>query len=98
MFVLPLPLSKTLETLEQSEGGLPKPELYVMVDGVPTKKKVVWRSFIDINKVKAALAKLKEINWLYGDVKPDAVEKSTKDLVIEVANSATSTMVEKVSD
>ena len=98
MFVLPLPLEKSLETLEQSESGLAKPELYVIVDGMPTKKKVVWRSFVDIAKVKAAVAKLKEINWLYGNVKPDDVEKSTEDLVIEVANSATSTVLEKVSD
>ena len=47
MFVLPLPLEKSLETLEQSESGLANPELYVIVDGMPTKKKVVWRSFVD---------------------------------------------------
>ena len=39
MFVLPLPLEKSLETLEQSKSGLAKPELYVIVDGMPTKKK-----------------------------------------------------------
>ena len=44
-------------------------------------------SFVDIAKVKAAVAKLKE--RLYGNVIPDDVEKSTEDLVIEVANSAT---------
>ena len=41
MFVLPLPLSKTVETLGVGESGLPKPELYVMMDGTPTKNKVV---------------------------------------------------------
>ena len=98
MFVLPLPLTKTIETLTEGASELPKPELYVIVDGAPTKKKVVWRSFIDINKVKAALNKLKEINWLYSKVKPDSVEKSTEDLVIEVANSASSEMVKKVKN
>ena len=98
LFVLPLPLSKTLETLGKSHQELPKPELYVMVDGVPTKGNVIWRSFIDLNKIKKALAKLKQINWLYGDVQPESVEKSAKDFVIEVANSATSTMIEKVSN
>ena len=48
MFILPLPLEKTIKTLSESE--LPKPELYVIVDGAPTKEKVVWRSFIDIKK------------------------------------------------
>ena len=44
------------------------------------------------------MTKLKEINWLYVDVKPDKVEQSMDDVVIEVANSATSSMVEKVTD
>ena len=74
MFVLPLPLENTLATLEQSEGGLGKPQLYVVVNGIPTKKKVIWRSLVDVNNVKAAVAKLKEINWLYSDVEPDKVE------------------------
>ena len=39
MFVLPLPVTNTVEKLELSEFGLPKPELYVKVDGVPTSKK-----------------------------------------------------------
>ena len=92
MFVLPLPLENTLATLEQSEGGLAKPQLYVVVNGIPTKKKVIWRSLVDVNKVKAAVAKLKEMNWLYSDVDPDKV------VIIDVAHSATSTMLEKVSD
>ena len=54
MFVLPLPLENTLVNLEQSKGGLAQPQLYVVVNGIPTKKKVIWRSLIDINKVKAA--------------------------------------------
>ena len=67
---------------------------YVKVDGVPTNKKIVWRKLIDIKKVQAALTKLKEMNWLYTDVQPDKVEKSIDDLVIEVANNATSEMIE----
>ena len=76
MFILPLPLEKTIKTLSESE--LPKPELYVIVDGAPTKEKVIWRSFIDIKKIKAALNKLKEVNWLYKNVKLDSVEKSAE--------------------
>ena len=39
MFFLPLPLNKTLETLDQIEHGddLPNPELYIIVNGKPTK-------------------------------------------------------------
>ena len=70
----------------------------MVVSGIPTKKKVIWRSLVDVNKVKAAVAKLKEINWLYSDVDPDKVKKTGDEIVIDVAHSATSTMLEKVSD
>ena len=46
----------------------------MVVNGIPTKKKVIWRSLVDVNEVKAAVAKLKDINWLYSDVKPGKVE------------------------
>ena len=97
MFILPLPLEKTIKTLSESE--LPKPELYVIVDGAPTKEKVIWRSFVDIKKIKAALNKLKEVNWLYKNVKLDSVEKSAeKDLVVEETSSASSEMVIRVKN
>ena len=44
MFFLPLPLNKTLETLNQVEQHgcvLPDPELYIIVNGRPTKSNVV---------------------------------------------------------
>ena len=97
MFILPLPLEKTIKTLAESD--LPKPELYVIVDGAPTKEKVIWRSFIDIKKIKAALNKLKEVNWLYRNVKLDSVEESAeKDLVIEETSSTSSEMVRRVKN
>ena len=40
MFFLPLPFEKTLQTLEDIEKddtNLPAPELYVILNGVPTK-------------------------------------------------------------
>ena len=43
MFFLPLPLDKTLETLE---GSFANPELYIIVNSKPTKGNVVWRSLI----------------------------------------------------
>ena len=43
MFVLPLPLENTVATLEQSEGSLAKPQLYVVVNGIPTKKKLKFK-------------------------------------------------------
>ncbi len=50
MFFLPLPLNKTLETLDQvKDSALPDPELYIILNDRPTKTKVVWRSLVDDN-------------------------------------------------
>ena len=101
MFFLPLPLNKTLETLDQvkqsGDTALPDPELYIIVNGRPTKSKVVWRSLVDVNRVKAAIQKLKESNWLYKEVDDDSVDEAAKK-VIEVTNGTTSTMLEKATD
>ena len=100
MFFLPLPMKRTLETLDQVESAktaLPDPELYIIVNGKPTKNKIVWRTLVDVNRVKKAVDKLKEINWLYEDVSDDAVDDSTRQ-VIEVVNSTTSIMLEKADE
>jgi len=74
MFFLCLPLSKTLATLDEvgqlgsAKSALPNPELYIIVNGKPTKQKVVWRSLVDVNQVKAAIQELKDINWFYSEV------------------------------
>ena len=57
MFFLPLPLQNTIETFDDlgmpndlmSEDlqMLPDPELYVLLDGRPTKDKVVWQTLVD---------------------------------------------------
>ena len=47
---------------------------------------------------QSCCTKLKDINWLDSDVDPDEVEKTGDEIVIDVAHSATSTMLEKVSD
>ena len=82
VFFLPLPLNKTMETLGEvgttTVVPIPDPELYIMVNGVPTKGKVVWQSFVDINVVKAALVKCKEINWLYKNADDKSLEEATK--------------------
>ena len=84
MFFLPLPLSKTLETLGQvkhpsdRDTTLPDPELYIIVNGKPTTSKVVWRSLVNVDHVKAAVQKLREINWLYNEVKDDSVDEISK--------------------
>ena len=67
------------------------------MNGKPTKSKVVWRSLVDVNRVKKVVDKLRQINWLYEDTADDAVDDSTKQ-VIEVVNSTTSSMLEKADE
>ena len=103
MFFLPLPLNKTLNTLDQvkqssnGDTALPDPELYIIVNGKPTSSKVVWRSLVNVDHVKTAVHKLREINWLYSEVKDESVDKISEK-VIEIANNATSTMLDKADE
>ena len=86
MFFLPLPLNKTLETIQEIQSSncphitLPNPELYIIVNGRPTKSKVVWRSLVNINHVKAAIKTLKSCNWLYKHVHKESIDESTKNV------------------
>ena len=46
-----------LQTLEEVVGeALPDPELYLIVNGVPSKNKVVWQSIVE--QLKVAIQKL----------------------------------------
>ena len=77
MFFLPLPLNKTIETLnkvQQHTSVLPDPELYIIVNGRPTKSNVVWHSLVDVNHLKTAIRKLRSCNWLYKDVHEKCID------------------------
>ena len=103
MFFLPLPMKKTLETLGQvknpsnKETSLPDPEMYIIINGKPTTSKVVWRSLVNADHVKAAVQKLREFNWLYSEVKDDSIDEISKK-VIEIANNTSSTMLDKADE
>uniref|UniRef100_A0A1X7VCQ4 Uncharacterized protein n=1 Tax=Amphimedon queenslandica TaxID=400682 RepID=A0A1X7VCQ4_AMPQE len=100
MFYLPLPLEKTMETLNEvgiDSNHLPNPELYIIINGQPTKSNNVWRSQVDVNKIKAALRKLKELNWLYRNVDDDSIDESSEN-VIQVVSNTTCKMLEKAND
>ena len=100
MFHLPLPLEKTMATLDEAgidSPNLPKPELYIIVNGQPTKSNTVWQTLVDVNRIKAALLKLKEINWLYRNVDDDTIDASSKE-VIEVVSNTTCKMLEKATE
>ena len=75
-------------------SSLPEPEVYVIVNGKPTKRGVLWRNLVNVDSVKRALATLKQINWLYTDVADDCVDEA----VIEASNNATTAVLEKASE
>ena len=51
---------------------LPDPELYIIVNGKPTTSMVVWRSLVNVDYVKAAVQKFREMNWLYSEVRDNS--------------------------
>ena len=57
---------------------LPDPELYIIVDGRPTKGKVVWQVIVDVDNMRHAADKLRDINWLYRTLDVNRVDEATK--------------------
>ena len=106
MFFLPLSLNRTLETLRgvqqtavsttlsspqiASMSTLPHPEFYIIkAEGGMVKH-------LNVDAVKAAIHKLKEINWLYKDVSENDLDDVARK-VIETVSETTSTMLERAS-
>uniref|UniRef100_A0A1X7VG18 Uncharacterized protein n=1 Tax=Amphimedon queenslandica TaxID=400682 RepID=A0A1X7VG18_AMPQE len=88
---------ETLNEIGIDSNHLPNQELYIIINGQPTKSKNVWHSLVDVNKIKAALRKLKEINWLYRSVDDDSIDESSKN-VIQVVSNTTCKMLEKANN
>ena len=105
MFFLPLPLEKTVKTLEEvsqnADGAavtrLPNPELFIIVNSKSKTNKVVWQSLIDICALRDALRKLKDINWVYADIDEASLDDAAR-RIIECVSDTSSTMLHKVSD
>ena len=72
---------------------LPDPKLYIIVDGQPTKDKVVWQGLVDVDNVKRAAELLRDRNWLYKTVLMKLQKKA-----VEVVSTATSPMLERASE
>ena len=56
----------------------------------------MWRSLVNVDRVKTAVQKLTETNWVYKGLDDNSVDEAAK-RVIEVTNNTSSTMVEKAS-
>ena len=95
---------ETLQELHKSvashvntrQSKLPKPELYIIVNGKPKSGKVVWQTLVNVNAIKAAIQKLKEINWLYKDCDDNCIDEVAKH-VIETGNNSTTPILVKAS-
>ena len=72
----PLRMLKTVNSV-----GLPNPELYILVSGKPSKQKVLWQSMVNIAQVRAAVQKLKQINWLYANIDDSSVDDASRRIV-----------------
>ena len=98
MFFLPLPFNNTVETVDEviASKVLPEPELYIIINGKPTKNNVLWRDLVDVEDLKAAIEVLKKDNWLYKDLDDSSVDEAAKK-VLEVANNTTSKMLDKAT-
>uniref|UniRef100_A0A1X7UWL9 Helitron helicase-like domain-containing protein n=1 Tax=Amphimedon queenslandica TaxID=400682 RepID=A0A1X7UWL9_AMPQE len=90
-----------MKTLSKAEDfgpkNLPNPELHLILNSEATKTNKIWRTLVDVDKVQAAYEKLKDINWLYGNLDDQSLDDVAKK-VVKTANSATSTMVEEATD
>ena len=89
MIFLPLPLDRTLQTIEDVEShasvGLPDPEIYVLVSGKLSKNKLLWLSLVN---VKPAVDKLREVNWLYAAVDDSSVDDASRRVVESVSDTS----------
>lgn len=65
---------------------------YILVDGRPTKDKIVWQSLVDIDNVKLVVEKLRDTNLLYRSVDETAKK------AVEVVNSASNLILERASE
>ena len=66
------------------------------MDSQPTKDKVVWQNLVNVEDIKRATDKLKEINLFYQDVNDGIIDDSAKKTK-EIVNSTTSNLLEKCS-
>ena len=75
---------------------LPEAEVYIIINGKPTKNNVLWRDLVDVEDLKAAIEVLKKDNWLYKDLDDSSVDEAAKK-VLEVANNTSSKMLDKAT-
>ena len=92
---LPLSTKTTVETSDQVQSlseSLPVPEVSIFLHTAPTKRNVVYRSLISVDKITAALQWLTCNNSFYCDVDESCIEDET---VIQELDKATSDVLKE---
>ena len=72
------------------------PELYIIVNSKTKSKKTIWQSLVHLDELKAAVRKLKAINWLYAEINEDSLDDTSRHVVGTLSDTS-SIMLEKVS-
>ena len=101
---LPLPVKHNIDMLPDNFEPQNNDYLVILVNGQPTKSKVVWQNIVDISKIKKALLWLKENNFLYRNftikdcVAPETTEnvKSHPEVEIPLLKTSSKTSLERV--
>ena len=96
-----MPFNNTVNTPDaiknHNQTTLPNPELYIVINGKPTKGKVIWCSLVNVSNIRVAIKKLKEIDWLYKNIDNTSLDRANNE-IIESALKTTSTMVIKAAE
>ena len=105
MFFLPLPLDKTMDTVEEIEKiatgepvVLPEPELYIIVNSKSKSKKTIWQSLINVDELKAAVMQLKASNWLYENVDENSLDDTSRHIIENSLDDTSRHIIETVSE
>ena len=96
MFFLPLPFNKTVNTIDDiknhNQTTLPNQELYIVINGKPTKSKVIWHSLVNVSNIRVAIKKVKEINWLYKNIDNRSLDRASNEIIECALNPPTPTI------
>ena len=60
---------------------------------VSRQKIVLWQSLVNVDQVKAAVQKLRCINWLYANVNDSSIDDASQHIVECVSNTSSKMLV-----
>ena len=88
-----VPIENNTTVPIENNTTVPDPELYILISGKPSKNKVLWQSLVNVDQVKAAVQKLRSINWLYANVNDSSIDDASQRIVECVSNTSSKMLV-----